>query len=70
MMSRTPIGKARVVEAKRKPPLWIVKTGNRFQAGFTGRNAKAMAIAYAEENFRDFEVLGRSTRTAIIAASW
>jgi hypothetical protein len=61
-MSRSLVRKAMVVVASRRPPLWNVKAGGRFQAGFTGPNARAKAIAYAEENYCEFEVLDSHRR--------
>jgi hypothetical protein len=56
--------RATVIVARRKPPLWNVKAGGRFQAGFTGPHARAKAIAYAEENFGKFEVLDKPWHAA------
>ncbi len=45
-----------VIETKRQPPLWKVKTGRRIQAVFSGATARAQAEAYASENHGGFEV--------------
>jgi hypothetical protein len=48
---------ARVVEIKRKPPLWSVKAGTRYITGFLGNDARKRAIAFAAKNFAEFEII-------------
>ena len=48
---------ARVVEIKRKPPMWSVKAGARYVAGFMGKDAKKRAVAFAAKNFIEFEIV-------------
>ena len=48
---------AKVIETKRKPPLWSVKAGARFVTSFMGNDARKRAIAYATKNFVEFEVV-------------
>lgn len=48
---------AKVIEVKRKPPLWSVKASARYVAWFSGTNARALAIAYATANFGEFTIV-------------
>jgi hypothetical protein len=48
---------AKVIETKRKPPMWSVKAGARYVAGFMGDDARNRAIAYAIKNFAEFELV-------------
>lgn len=48
---------AKVIETKRKPPLWSVKAGARYITGFMGTDARKRAIAYAAKNFAEFEIV-------------
>jgi hypothetical protein len=48
---------AKVIESKRKPPMWSVKAGARYVTGFIGNDAKKRAIAYAAKNFAEFEII-------------
>lgn len=50
---------AEVIETKRKPPLWSVKAGGRYKAGFMGADARAKAEAFAAETFGKFTVVER-----------
>jgi hypothetical protein len=47
----------KVIETKRKPPMWSVKAGARYVAGFLGNDARKRAIAYAAKNFVEFEIV-------------
>jgi len=51
--------KAEVIETKRKPSLWTVKAGGRYQASFAGPTAKDNAIKYAAKRFAEFIVVER-----------
>jgi hypothetical protein len=53
--------KAEVIETKRKPSLWTVKAGGRYQASFAGPTAKDNAIKYAAKRFAEFIVVERPT---------
>jgi hypothetical protein len=48
---------AKVIETKRKPPIWSVKAGARYVTGFMGDDARKQAIAYAAKNFAEFEIV-------------
>jgi hypothetical protein len=48
---------ARVIETKRKPPIWSVKAGARYVTGFMGDDARKRAMAYAAKNFVEFEIV-------------
>jgi hypothetical protein len=48
---------AKVIETKRKPPMWSVKAGARYVTGFMGDDARKRAIAYAAKNFVEFEIV-------------
>ena len=48
---------AKVIETKRKPPMWSVKAGARYIASFMGSDARKRAIAYAAKNFAEFELV-------------
>ena len=48
---------AKVIETKRKPPIWSVKAGTRYVTGFIGNDARKRAIAYATKNFVEFEIV-------------
>jgi hypothetical protein len=52
---------AEVIETKRKPPLWTVKAGGRYKASFSGPNAKAKAIAYANRDYVEFLLVEQPT---------
>jgi len=47
---------AKVIETKRKPPLWSVKAGARYVAHFSGADARQRAIDYATANFGDYTI--------------
>ena len=55
----------KVIETKRKPPLWSVKVGARYVDTFMGDDAKERALARAAE-FGEPEVIERPSlkRTA------
>jgi hypothetical protein len=48
---------AKVIETKRKPPIWSVKAGARYVTSFIGEDARKRAIAYAAKNFAEFEIV-------------
>jgi hypothetical protein len=48
---------AKVIETKRKPPMWSVKAGARYVTSFMGNDARKRAIAYAAKNFVEFEIV-------------
>ena len=48
---------AKVIETKRKPPIWSVKAGARYVTGFMGNDARTRAIAFAAKNFAEFEIV-------------
>jgi hypothetical protein len=48
---------AKVIETKRKPPIWSVKTGARYVTGFMGNDARKRGIAYAAKNFAQFDIV-------------
>jgi len=48
---------AKVIETKRKPPMWSVKAGTRYVTSFMGNDARKRAIAYATKNFAEFEIV-------------
>jgi hypothetical protein len=48
---------AKVIETKRKPPIWSVKAGARYVTSFMGDDARKSAIAYAAKNFADFQIV-------------
>jgi hypothetical protein len=48
---------AKVIETKRKPPIWSVKAGARYVTGFIGNDARKRAVAYAAKNFAEFEII-------------
>ncbi len=48
---------AKVIEIKRKPPMWSVKVGARYIIGFMGNDARKRAIAFAVKNFAEFEIV-------------
>jgi hypothetical protein len=48
---------AKVVEIKRKPPIWSVKVGARYVTSFMGDDARKRAIAYAAKSFAEFEIV-------------
>jgi hypothetical protein len=48
---------AKVIEIKRKPPMWSVKVGARYVTGFMGDDARKRAVAYAAKNFAEFEII-------------
>jgi hypothetical protein len=50
---------AKVIETKRKPPIWSVKAGARYVTGFMGNDARKRAMAYAAKNFAEFEIVER-----------
>ena len=49
--------KAKVIETKRKPPIWSVKAGACYVTSFMGNDARKQAIAYATKNFAEFEIV-------------
>lgn len=48
---------AKVIETKRKPPIWSVKAGARYVTSFMGDDARKRAIAYATKNFVEVEIV-------------
>ena len=48
---------AKVIETKRKPPIWSVKVGARYVTGFSGTDARQRAVAFAAANFVEFEIV-------------
>jgi hypothetical protein len=48
---------AKVIEIKRKPPVWSVKVGARYVTGFSGTDARQRAVAFAAANFVEFEIV-------------
>jgi|GEM_PF-5304208 len=48
---------AKVIETKRKPPIWSVKAGARYVASFMGNDARKRAIAFAAKTFAEFEIV-------------
>ena len=48
---------AKVIETKRKPPIWSVKAGARYVTSFMGNDARKRAFAYAAKNFAEFEIV-------------
>ena len=48
---------AKVIEIKRKPPVWSVKAGARYVTGFGGNDARQRAIDFAAANFTEFEIV-------------
>jgi hypothetical protein len=50
---------AKVIETKRKPPMWSVKAGARYVTSFMGSDARKRALAYAAKNFAEFEIVER-----------
>jgi hypothetical protein len=48
---------AKVIETKRKPPIWSVKVGARYVARFSGNDARQLAVAHAATNFTGFEIV-------------
>jgi hypothetical protein len=48
---------AKVIETKRKPPIWSVKAGARYVTSYMGNDARKRAIAYATKNFVEFEIV-------------
>jgi|HubBroStandDraft_6_1064221.scaffolds.fasta_scaffold830563_2 hypothetical protein len=48
---------AKVIETKRKPPIWSVKAGARYVTSFMGNDGRQRAIAYAAKNFAEFEIV-------------
>jgi hypothetical protein len=51
----------KVIETKRKPPLWAVKVGARYKAAFMGDDAKDRAIQFARDKSPDFEIVEKPT---------
>jgi hypothetical protein len=47
----------KVIEIKRKPPIWSVKADARYVTSFMGNDARQRAIAYAAKNFAEFEIV-------------
>jgi hypothetical protein len=52
---------AKVIETKRKPPIWSVKVGARYVTGFSGTDARQRAIGFADANFTEFEIVEKPT---------
>jgi hypothetical protein len=48
---------AKVIEIKRKPPMWSVKVGARYVTGFSGNDARQRAIDFAATNFTEFDIV-------------
>jgi hypothetical protein len=53
--------KVKVIETKRKPPMWAVKVGARYAMSFMGADAKERAIQFAREKSPDFEIVEKPT---------
>jgi hypothetical protein len=51
----------KVIETKRKPPMWAVKVGARYAMSFAGARAKERAIQFAREQSPDFEIVEKPT---------
>ena len=51
----------KVIQTKRKPPLWSVKVGARYAAIFSGETARAGAIGFAATLSDDFEIIEKPT---------
>ncbi len=49
----------RVIQTKRKPPLWSIKVGARLLISFYGSNARDEAINFAKLKFKEFEISER-----------
>jgi hypothetical protein len=61
----------KVVEVKRSPPIWGVKSGNRYVADFLGSDARAKAEAYARERFGQYTVKAKPIpKRALAFAEW
>ena len=48
---------AKIIETKRKPPIWSVKAGARYVASFVGADARQLAIAHAAARFAELEIV-------------
>jgi hypothetical protein len=48
---------AKVIETKRKPPIWSVKVGARYVASFSGNDARHLAVTHAAARFAEFEIV-------------
>jgi hypothetical protein len=51
---------AKVIETKRKSPIWSVKAGARYVTSFMGNDARKRAISYAVKNFAEFEIVEKA----------
>jgi hypothetical protein len=55
---------AKVIETKRKPPMWSVKAGARYVASFSGNDARQLAIAHAAINLPKLKLLKSRCQSA------
>jgi hypothetical protein len=51
----------KVIQTKRKPPLWSVKVGARYAGTFTGESGRASAINFAATLSDNFEIIEKPT---------
>lgn len=51
----------KVIQTKRKPPLWSVKVGARYKSTFSGSGARERAIEFAILLRGDFEIVEQPT---------
>jgi hypothetical protein len=51
----------KVIQTKRKPPLWSVKVGARYKSTFAGAKARERAIEFAIMLRGDFEIVEQPT---------
>jgi hypothetical protein len=47
----------KVIEKGRRPPLWSVKVGARYEGSFSCQGARASAIMFASTLTRDFAIV-------------
>jgi len=57
---------AQVIETKRKPPIWSVKAGHRYEATFAGDDARKKATRYAAKRFSGYEVVAKPATTRFV----
>lgn len=55
------VPQVKVIETKRKPPMWAVKIGARYAMSFMGADAKESAMQFAREKSPDFEIVEKPT---------
>jgi hypothetical protein len=51
----------KVIQTKRRPPIWTVKVGARYITGFVGEDAKARATVFAAKISPEFQVVEKPT---------